>query len=138
MKINKLKIAVLAFAPAALCLTGCWTSPTVLAPATGNPSLVGSMVVVQTTKTTATVQSVDPATREVVLKRADGTTTTHQQLSEEEQRSTGVTPDLVRLSVGIEDVRDIIADLDRALGKGSAKSAAAARPSHVAAQAAGD
>ncbi|MBZ5511307.1 MAG: homocysteine synthase [Acidobacteriia bacterium] len=64
--------------------------------------------------------------------------TTHQQLSEEEQRSTGVTPDLVRLSVGIEDVRDIIADLDRALGKGSAKSAAAARPSHVAAQAAGD
>ncbi|MFI5112676.1 MAG: homocysteine synthase [Terriglobales bacterium] len=64
--------------------------------------------------------------------------TTHQQLSEEEQRSTGVTPDLVRLSVGIEDVRDIIADLDRALGKGSAKSAAAARPSHVPAQAAGD
>ncbi len=41
--------------------------------------------------------------------------TTHQQLSEQEQRSTGVTPDLVRLSVGIEDVRDIIADLDRAL-----------------------
>jgi O-acetylhomoserine (thiol)-lyase len=64
--------------------------------------------------------------------------TTHQQLSEEEQRSTGVTPDLVRLSVGIEDVRDIIADLDRALGKGSAKSATAARPSHVPAQAAGD
>jgi O-acetylhomoserine (thiol)-lyase len=41
--------------------------------------------------------------------------TTHQQLSEEEQRATGVTPELVRLSVGIEDVRDIIADLDRAL-----------------------
>jgi O-acetylhomoserine (thiol)-lyase len=64
--------------------------------------------------------------------------TTHQQLSEDEQRSTGVTPDLVRLSVGIEDVRDIIADLDRALGKGSAKSATAARPSQVAAHAAGD
>ncbi|MBA2646188.1 MAG: homocysteine synthase [Pyrinomonadaceae bacterium] len=41
--------------------------------------------------------------------------TTHSQLSEEEQRATGVTPELVRLSVGIEDVRDIIADLDQAL-----------------------
>jgi O-acetylhomoserine (thiol)-lyase len=41
--------------------------------------------------------------------------TTHQQLSAEEQLATGVTPDLVRLSVGIEDVRDIIADLDQAL-----------------------
>jgi O-acetylhomoserine (thiol)-lyase len=41
--------------------------------------------------------------------------TTHQQLTEAEQRSTGVTPELVRLSVGIEDVRDIISDLDQAL-----------------------
>jgi O-acetylhomoserine (thiol)-lyase len=41
--------------------------------------------------------------------------TTHQQLSAEEQASTGVTPDMVRLSVGIEDVRDLTADLDRAL-----------------------
>jgi O-acetylhomoserine (thiol)-lyase len=41
--------------------------------------------------------------------------TTHQQLSEEEQRSTGVTPELVRLSVGIEDIADIIADIDQAL-----------------------
>ena len=41
--------------------------------------------------------------------------TTHQQLSPEEQASTGVTPGLVRLSVGIEDVRDIIADLERGL-----------------------
>ncbi|QSG09633.1 O-acetylhomoserine aminocarboxypropyltransferase/cysteine synthase family protein [Halapricum desulfuricans] len=37
--------------------------------------------------------------------------TTHAQLSESEQRASGVTPDLVRLSVGIEDARDIIADL---------------------------
>jgi len=42
-------------------------------------------------------------------------TTTHQQLTEEEQRLAGVTPDLVRISVGIEDVEDIIADLDQAL-----------------------
>jgi O-acetylhomoserine (thiol)-lyase len=41
--------------------------------------------------------------------------TTHQQLTEDEQLSSGVTPDLVRLSVGIEDVDDIIADLDRAI-----------------------
>jgi len=43
--------------------------------------------------------------------------TTHQQLSETEQRSTGTTPELIRLSVGIEDVADIIADLDQALAK---------------------
>jgi len=42
-------------------------------------------------------------------------TTTHSQLTPEEQARTGVTPEYVRLSVGIEDVRDIIADLDQAL-----------------------
>ena len=41
--------------------------------------------------------------------------TTHEQLSPEEQASTGVTPELVRLSVGIEDIRDILADLDQAI-----------------------
>jgi O-acetylhomoserine (thiol)-lyase len=41
--------------------------------------------------------------------------TTHQQLSVEEQAGTGVTPELVRLSVGIEDIRDILADLDQAI-----------------------
>ncbi|MEJ7617241.1 MAG: O-acetylhomoserine aminocarboxypropyltransferase/cysteine synthase family protein, partial [Pyrinomonadaceae bacterium] len=46
--------------------------------------------------------------------------TTHAQLSEGEQRATGVTPELIRLSVGIEDVRDIIRDLDRALASKSA------------------
>jgi O-acetylhomoserine (thiol)-lyase len=42
-------------------------------------------------------------------------TTTHSQLTPEEQAQTGVTPEFVRLSVGIEDVRDIIADLEQAL-----------------------
>ena len=42
-------------------------------------------------------------------------TTTHQQLSSEEQRATGVTPDYVRLSVGLEHIDDIIADIDQAL-----------------------
>jgi len=41
--------------------------------------------------------------------------TTHQQLTAEEQTTTGVSPDLIRLSVGIEDIRDILADLDGAL-----------------------
>ncbi|MFW6238933.1 MAG: O-acetylhomoserine aminocarboxypropyltransferase/cysteine synthase family protein [Halanaerobiales bacterium] len=41
--------------------------------------------------------------------------TTHQQLNEEEQREAGVLPDMIRLSVGIESAEDIIADLDRAL-----------------------
>jgi O-acetylhomoserine (thiol)-lyase len=41
--------------------------------------------------------------------------TTHQQLTPEEQKSVGVTDDYVRLSVGLEDVRDIRADIDQAL-----------------------
>ena len=41
--------------------------------------------------------------------------TTHQQLTEEEQRSTGVTEDFIRLAIGLEDVVDLIQDLDQAL-----------------------
>jgi O-acetylhomoserine (thiol)-lyase len=41
--------------------------------------------------------------------------TTHQQLSAAEQVAAGVSPDFIRVSVGIEDVEDIIADLDQAL-----------------------
>ncbi len=41
--------------------------------------------------------------------------TTHQQLSEAEQKAAGVSPEFIRLSVGIEDVEDIRADLDQAL-----------------------
>ncbi len=44
-------------------------------------------------------------------------TTTHQQLSPEEQLATGVTPDFIRLSVGLEHIDDIAADLDQALAK---------------------
>lgn len=47
--------------------------------------------------------------------------TTHQQLSPEEQLAAGVTEDLVRLSVGIEDIEDIIADLDQALRKATGR-----------------
>lgn len=44
-------------------------------------------------------------------------TTTHQQLSAEEQLATGVTPDFIRLSIGIEHIDDIIADIEQALKK---------------------
>jgi len=46
-------------------------------------------------------------------------TTTHSQLTPEEQLSTGVTDDFVRLSVGLESVDDIIDDIDQALSKAS-------------------
>ncbi|HEX7612491.1 MAG TPA: O-acetylhomoserine aminocarboxypropyltransferase/cysteine synthase family protein, partial [Candidatus Limnocylindrales bacterium] len=42
--------------------------------------------------------------------------TTHQQLSAQDQEASGVTPELVRISVGIEHIDDIIADLDQAIG----------------------
>ncbi|MDH5618988.1 MAG: O-acetylhomoserine aminocarboxypropyltransferase/cysteine synthase, partial [Gammaproteobacteria bacterium] len=43
--------------------------------------------------------------------------TTHRQLSEEELKAAGVTPDMIRLCIGIEHIDDIIADLDQALEK---------------------
>jgi len=47
--------------------------------------------------------------------------TTHRQLSEEEQIAAGVSPDMIRLSVGIENVDDILWDLDQALGASQKK-----------------
>ncbi len=52
-------------------------------------------------------------TRSLIIHPAS---TTHQQLTPEEQRTTGVTEELVRLSVGLEHPDDIFADLDQALG----------------------
>ncbi|AKN33519.1 O-acetylhomoserine aminocarboxypropyltransferase [Clostridium carboxidivorans P7] len=43
--------------------------------------------------------------------------TTHAELNEEEQKAAGVTPDMIRLSIGIEGVDDLIYDLDQALAK---------------------
>ena len=51
--------------------------------------------------------------------------TTHQQLSAPDQRATGVTDGYVRLSVGIEHIEDILADLDRALDQSRATATAA-------------
>jgi O-acetylhomoserine (thiol)-lyase len=41
--------------------------------------------------------------------------TSHSQLSEQEQRASGLTPDLIRLSIGLEHIDDILADIDQAL-----------------------
>ena len=44
-------------------------------------------------------------------------TQTHADLTDEERESRGISPTLLRLSVGIEDVNDLIADLEQALGE---------------------
>jgi O-acetylhomoserine (thiol)-lyase len=51
--------------------------------------------------------------------------TTHQQLSADQQRAAGVEPEMVRLSVGLEDIEDILWDLDQALEASSASAARA-------------
>jgi O-acetylhomoserine (thiol)-lyase len=51
-------------------------------------------------------------TRTLVIHPAS---TTHQQLSDDAMKAAGVPPDLIRISVGIEDVDDILWDIDRAL-----------------------
>jgi O-acetylhomoserine (thiol)-lyase len=44
---------------------------------------------------------------------------THRQLSDEQLTAAGVQPDLIRFSVGIEDIEDLIADVEQALSKGA-------------------
>jgi O-acetylhomoserine (thiol)-lyase len=53
-------------------------------------------------------------TRSLVIHPAS---TTHRQLSEDQQRASGSGPDVVRISIGIETAEDLIADLDQALAK---------------------
>lgn len=50
-------------------------------------------------------------------------TTTHEQLSDAERAAAGVTADLIRISVGIEDAADLLRDLDQALRRGAAEAA---------------
>jgi O-acetylhomoserine (thiol)-lyase len=56
-------------------------------------------------------------TRSLVIHSAS---TTHRQLTEEQQIAAGAAPNVVRISIGIEDANDLIADLDQALGTASA------------------
>jgi len=46
--------------------------------------------------------------------------TTHRQLDDEEQISAGVTPDMIRISVGLESIEDILWDIDNALNSSQA------------------
>ena len=57
--------------------------------------------------------------------------TTHEQLTPEQQKATGVVPELVRISAGLEDVRDLIADLDLALGQAPVDSKGAVKAGAV-------
>jgi O-acetylhomoserine (thiol)-lyase len=59
--------------------------------------------------------------------------TTHRQMSPGEQRSAGVLPEMIRLSIGIEHIDDILEDLEQALA-----AAASARPSELCAVEIGD
>jgi O-acetylhomoserine (thiol)-lyase len=52
-------------------------------------------------------------------------TTTHSQLSAQEQKAAGVSPDFVRLSIGLEDLDDILWDLDQALSRSAGRAARA-------------
>jgi O-acetylhomoserine (thiol)-lyase len=45
--------------------------------------------------------------------------TTHRQLSDDEQRAAGVSPEMIRLSIGLEALDDILWDIDQALTKAS-------------------
>jgi O-acetylhomoserine (thiol)-lyase len=55
-------------------------------------------------------------TRSLVIHSAS---TTHRQLTEEQQVAAGAAPNVVRISIGIEDADDLIRDLDQALNKAS-------------------
>ena len=77
MKTKVFRLLILAIFPAALLLTGCWTNPYTLQPATGEPAFVGGMVVVSSSTVKATVVSLDIAKRMVVLQFKNGSTTTN-------------------------------------------------------------
>jgi O-acetylhomoserine (thiol)-lyase len=56
-------------------------------------------------------------TRSLIIHPAS---TTHRQLNQDQQRAAGAAPEIVRVSIGIEDAADLIADLDQALSKATA------------------
>jgi len=77
MKIRFLPFAPLLLLPALVLLSGCWTNPYVIQPATGSPAFKGSFVVVDSRDAEANVTSVDATTRQIILKYADGSCTTN-------------------------------------------------------------
>ena len=61
-------------------------------------------------------------TRSLIIHPAS---TTHRQLTEEQQVASGAGPEVIRISIGLETVGDIIADLDQALARATAEARAA-------------
>ena len=79
MKTTALKNTALALLPATLLvLTGCWTPPTRISAPTGNPSLEGGMVTLETANYKATVESIDKVKRKVTLSLPNGTRATYK------------------------------------------------------------
>jgi cystathionine beta-lyase/cystathionine gamma-synthase len=62
-----------------------------------------------------TIPPVTATLGSVVTYAVHPPTATHRQLSEEQLRATGIPPGFVRISVGLEDVEDLVEDIDRAL-----------------------
>ena len=100
MKINVIKLAPLLLLPALCLLTGCWTNPYIIQPATGSPAFKGSMVVVESHDAEATVQSVDDTSRQIILKYADGSSTTNIAGPEIVNFNEIKTGDLVKATIG--------------------------------------
>ena len=96
------------------------TCPAVRAPSSRSASTVASRRV-RASSTRSSCTATSPTWATCAASPSTRATTTHQQLVADEQATTGVTPDLVRLSVGIESIDDILADLDA--GFRAAKSA---------------
>jgi hypothetical protein len=102
MKNKIVKLAPLLLLPCALLLAGCWTNPYVLKPATGDPAFVGSMVIVNSYDAEATVESIDPASRQIILKYTDGTSTTNIAGPEIVNFDKIAAGDLVKAKIGEE------------------------------------
>ena len=75
-----------------------------------NKGFEGGKIVADKTKLFSLLANIGD-TKSLIIHPAS---TTHQQLDEEAQKATGVTPDLIRLSVGLEDIKDLIEDLENA------------------------
>jgi len=77
MKLKIQKLAPLFLLPVMLLLAGCWTNAYDIQPNTGDPAFAGSIIVTDTRKAEATVESIDQTSRQIVLKYADGNSSTN-------------------------------------------------------------
>jgi hypothetical protein len=77
MKHKIQKLAPLFLLPVMLLLAGCWTNAYDIQPNTGDPAFAGSIIVTDTRKAEATVESIDQTSRQIVLKYADGNSSTN-------------------------------------------------------------